>query len=389
MPEPKLLPGILVTLLFTASAHAQLLEEHFSYANGNLGASGSGSAVWTGGDSPATALTVNSSAALSGNLFGAAGSGVAYNGGTFKKKAAPFAAQSGAGTTVYVSFLINIQTAPSTVKPLLYLQNGNSASSSPPLGIFLNGTSQLGLAKFASSPAVTSASLGAGTHVVVACYSFLAGNDQVDLWVDPTSLGTNAVPVATLTTGTSSSSDAASLSYAATGYENADGFACKLYAGRGNKFTGCRAWENCDDGWDLFQTEYEIVIERCWSWHNGDPSVFGLVSFNGDGNCFKLGGDDTYCPVTVIQCVALNAQWGTTVGFAFNNNTAPATLLNCSALHCGRPYKFAQTGNLFKNCLDWSSTRPAPVDITGSSTFANNSWNLAVTASARRQPAEQ
>jgi hypothetical protein len=168
----------------------------------------------------------------------------------------------------------------------------------------------------------------------------------------------------------------------ATSYENADGFACKLYAGRGNKFYGCRAWENCDDGWDLYQTEYEIVLERCWAWHNGDPSLWGFSSFNGDGNCFKLGGDNTYCPVTVIQCVALDAQWGTTVGFAFNNNTAPITLLNCSALNCGRPYKFGQNGNVFKNCLDWSSTRPAPVDITGTSTQLNNSWNLPVTVAA-------
>lgn len=32
--------------------------------------------------------------------------------------------------------------------------------------------------------------------------------------------------------------------------ENADGFACKLSAGTGNTFIGCRAWQNLDDGWD-------------------------------------------------------------------------------------------------------------------------------------------
>jgi pectate disaccharide-lyase len=168
----------------------------------------------------------------------------------------------------------------------------------------------------------------------------------------------------------------------ATSYENADGFACKLYAGRGNRFFGCRAWENCDDGWDCYQTEYEIVIENCWAWHNGDPSLWGFSSFNGDGNGFKLGGDSTYCPMTVLNCVALDCQWGTTVGFAFNNNTAPITLYNCSALNCGRPYKFAQDGNVFKNCLDWNSARPAPTDITGTSTQVNNSWNLSVTVTS-------
>ncbi len=168
----------------------------------------------------------------------------------------------------------------------------------------------------------------------------------------------------------------------ATSYENADGFACKLYAGKGNRFYGCRAWENVDDGWDCYQTEHLIVIENCWSWHNGDPTLWGFGSFNGDGNGFKLGGDNTYCPILVQNCVALNCNWGTTVGFAFNNNTAPITLYNCSALNCGRPYKFEQDGCVFKNCLDWNSTRPAPVDITGASTQQNNSWQLPVTVTA-------
>ncbi len=205
---------ILLALFVSARTGAQLLEDHFVYTNGNLGAAGVGNAVWTGGDSPASALTVNSSAALTNAaLFAPSGSGVIYNGGTFKKKAAPFAPQSGSGTTVFVSFLVQVQSAPGTVKPMVYLQNGNSASSSPPLGIFLNASTQVGLAKFAGSPAVTSASLSAGVHLIVARYSFLAGNDQVDLWVDPMSLGTNTIPAATLTTGAGSSSDAPALSY--------------------------------------------------------------------------------------------------------------------------------------------------------------------------------
>jgi pectate disaccharide-lyase len=168
----------------------------------------------------------------------------------------------------------------------------------------------------------------------------------------------------------------------ATSYENADGFSCKLYAGKGNHYYGCRAWENCDDGWDCYQTEYQIVIESCWTWHNGDPSMWGFSSFNGDGNGFKLGGDNTYCPILIQNCVALDCQWGTTVGFAYNNNTAPITLYNCAALNCGRPYKMEQDGNIFKNCLDYNSTRPAPVDISSSSIQQNNSWNLGITVTA-------
>jgi hypothetical protein len=168
----------------------------------------------------------------------------------------------------------------------------------------------------------------------------------------------------------------------ATSYENADGFSCKLYAGKGNYYYGCRAWENADDGWDCYQTEYPIVIENCWTWHNGDPSLWGFSSFNGDGNGFKLGGDNTYCPITLRNCVALNCLWGTTVGYAYNNNTAPITLYNCAALNCGRPYNLQQSGNVLKNCLDLNSTRPAPVDIDSSATMQNDSWNLPVTVSA-------
>jgi hypothetical protein len=165
----------------------------------------------------------------------------------------------------------------------------------------------------------------------------------------------------------------------ATKYENADGFACKLHAGKGNKFIGCRAWENCDDGWDFYLTKEPITVDHCWSWHNGDPSFWGLKSFNGDGNGFKLGGDDTFCPVTVLNSVALDCQWGTGVGFAFNNNTAPFTLYNCLAVNCGKPFKLKQPGNTLKNCVEVKVTRTAPKDIATPSTQEANSWNLALT----------
>ena len=97
---------------------------------------------------------MNSAAALNhAQLIGITGSGVIFTGGTFKKKAAPFTAQSSG--TVYCSFLLSIQTIGGTTKAFVYLQNGNSASSSPPLGIFLDSGSHIGLGKSVSSPSVT------------------------------------------------------------------------------------------------------------------------------------------------------------------------------------------------------------------------------------------
>src|SRR6185295_6639120 len=59
---------------------------------------------------------------------------------------------------------------------------------------------------------------------------------------------------------------------------NADGFCCKLHPGAGNSFKGCRSWENSDDGWDLYKNEFDVTLEDCWTWHNGDPASFGVGS---------------------------------------------------------------------------------------------------------------
>ena len=89
-----------------------------------------------------------------------------------------------------------------------------------------------------------------------------------------------------------------------TSYENADGFACKLSPGANNRFTGCRAWQNADDGWDFYMTRYPIYVDSCWTFGNGNSELaskddpdweFGQknthpTSWSGDGNGFKLGG---------------------------------------------------------------------------------------------------
>src|SRR6185369_5490899 len=75
---------------------------------------------------------------------------------------------------------------------------------------------------------------------------------------------------------------------AATGGENADGFAAKLRIGPGNVFRGCRAWNNADDGWDFFASDDVVTIEDSWAFLNG--KVVSGSNSAGDGNGFKLGG---------------------------------------------------------------------------------------------------
>ena len=93
------------------------------------------------------------------------------------------------------------------------------------------------------------------------------------------------------------------------GFEDADGFAAKITVGDGNRFVGCVAAYNADDGWDLFAKVQSgsigaVTIEGCMAYKNGyllgykndaDYKVFtgaDAVEFEaGNGNGFKLGGD--------------------------------------------------------------------------------------------------
>ncbi|MCM1020713.1 MAG: right-handed parallel beta-helix repeat-containing protein [Muribaculum sp.] len=70
---------------------------------------------------------------------------------------------------------------------------------------------------------------------------------------------------------------------------NCDGFGFHLnnVAYTGNVISGCRAWRNSDDGYDLINNQAPVVIENCWAWENGYDA--NRVS-RGDGTGFKSGG---------------------------------------------------------------------------------------------------
>lgn len=101
----------------------------------------------------------------------------------------------------------------------------------------------------------------------------------------------------------------------ANGGENADGFACKLSAGRGNQFNNCYAYHNSDDGWDLYGQPYTVKINNCRAERNG----YGT---NGDGNGFKLGSSGQSVPHTVTNCVS---NYNIGCGYDGNGNTGHIT----------------------------------------------------------------
>ncbi len=118
---------------------------------------------------------------------------------------------------------------------------------------------------------------------------------------------------------------------AATGGENADGFAAKLRIGAGNVFRGCRAFNNADDGWDFFAADDVVLIDGCWAFSNGK----GINGNNpaGDGNGFKLGGKPTSAGEGGAVHLVTNsfAFENLTCGYTQNSNPDVPKLTGCGA----------------------------------------------------------
>ncbi|MCR8659762.1 bacterial Ig-like domain-containing protein [Paenibacillus endoradicis] len=101
---------------------------------------------------------------------------------------------------------------------------------------------------------------------------------------------------------------------------NADGFAAKLTSGVGNVFRGTIAYNNVDDGWDLYTKAGSgaigaVTIENSIAYNNGYP--MGSTELKGDGNGFKLGGEGIHVAHVIRDSIAFNNG---TVGFASNSN---------------------------------------------------------------------
>lgn len=101
---------------------------------------------------------------------------------------------------------------------------------------------------------------------------------------------------------------------------NADGFAAKLTSGEGNIFRGAIAYNNVDDGWDLYTKVGSgkigaVLIEDSIAFNNGFVSYSD--DHRGDGNGFKLGGEGVHVPHIIRNSLAFG---NLTYGFTSNSN---------------------------------------------------------------------
>jgi hypothetical protein len=144
-------------------------------------------------------------------------------------------------------------------------------------------------------------------------------------------------------------------------YGDADGFSPKLTVGNGNYFYGCRAWKNCDDGWDGYMRGADDVstsLENCWAFENGYLEDGTDPGASANGNGFKMGGSDDKTlkhNFTLKKCLAFKNK---AKGFDQNNNKGSMILYNCTGHNnLTADYRINQalaTGKvlIIKNCVD-------------------------------------
>ncbi len=172
-----------------------------------------------------------------------------------------------------------------------------------------------------------------------------------------------------------------------TDYGDADGFAPKLTVGSGNKFVGCRAWLNCDDGWDGYlrgANDVSTTLENCWSFRNGYREDGTDAGANANGNGFKMGGSDdkTLAHNFILKnCLAFGNK---AKGFDQNSNRGSMTLYNCTG-HGNLVANYRIKTELdagktltLKNCAELGGT----VELAAFAVQEKNSWlpPFAVTA---------
>jgi hypothetical protein len=178
---------------------------------------------------------------------------------------------------------------------------------------------------------------------------------------------------------------------------NTDGFGCHPgEGGTGNRFRGCRAWFNSDDGFDIIRSSVPVVFENCWAFYNGYSTSFSSL---GDGNGFKAGGyaydlaDQIPSPVprnTIQFCVAVRNKAN---GFYSNHHLTGNDWYNNSAYRNSTNFNMVnrespQSDNInvqgydhvLKNNLSYKarSSEIAYIDIA-LNTLSNNSFDLPIT----------
>ncbi len=162
-------------------------------------------------------------------------------------------------------------------------------------------------------------------------------------------------------------------------HNNADGFGrtASGNAATNTYYSGCRSWNNADDGWDCISTSGRITYDHCWSFRNGFSAAG--VSL-GDGNGFKMGGTDSAAGLTRFanNCISSGNKLN---GFDQNNGKFTAQFYNNTSYNNGQnDWKFGYNppiAHQFRNNLSYKNKiiDGNTSDAAAWSPNDHNSWN--------------
>jgi uncharacterized protein (TIGR02145 family) len=147
-----------------------------------------------------------------------------------------------------------------------------------------------------------------------------------------------------------------------------------------NHLIGCRAWNNGDDGFDLYQhagSNGITYMKNCWAWHNGYFPDGVTAAINGHG--FKLGDViDDYDGVVrrfMYNCIAYDNRL---IGIAQENANVLKRIYNCVAYANGtHGFSFYQMdiADIIRNNLSFYNIGQAIEDEGSVRISDHNSWN--------------
>ena len=158
--------------------------------------------------------------------------------------------------------------------------------------------------------------------------------------------------------------------------------------GTNNYFYGCRAWQNCDDGWDGYLRDGDnasTILENCWTWRNGYLQDGSDPGSQANGNGFKMGGSDDKTlkhHFIVKNCLAFDNK---SKGFDQNNNKGSMTIYNGTAFrNKGNDFSIpsalpAGEQAVVKNSLAAQGNK---ISLGSFVIQQANSWNSGVTVTA-------
>ena len=159
----------------------------------------------------------------------------------------------------------------------------------------------------------------------------------------------------------------------------ADGFGPKQTQGPGNKFIGCRSWENSDDAYDAFDSPETVTFENCWAFRCG-TDFWNDPSYAGNGNGFKIGGNAKQANHKLTNCVSFGNRQK---GFDQNNNTGGLTIYNSISYNNGINFGLGGTVNSGqKHDLKNNISLGGGANTIANATEKNNSWNTGLSVAA-------